>query len=60
MSQSSCGTINYHSYDHISKPVVARKLGQCGKFHNGEGIFSKSQKLAELKNQMIQCEKSLR
>lgn len=53
MSQSSGGTsythINYHSYDHISKPAVARKLGQSGKFYNGEGIFPKSQKLAELK-----------
>ena len=53
MSQSSGETnyidINYHSYDHISKPVVARKLGQSGKFHDGEGVFPKSQKLAELK-----------
>lgn len=54
MSQSSGGTsyihINYHTYDHISETVVeARKLGQWGKFHNGEGIFPKSQELAKLK-----------
>lgn len=50
MSQSSGGTsythINYHSYDHISKPAVARKLGQSGKFYNGGGNISQKPEIS--------------